>query len=83
MDAGHERHYTVQEIADLLNLSRDSVRRIFLDEPGVLVLSRPHSRHHRSYRTIRIPGSVLNRVYRRLTSQPSWHLAQSSGERSR
>lgn len=33
-----ERHYTVAEVSEAWNLSADKVRRLFQDEPGVLVL---------------------------------------------
>ena len=33
-----ERHYSVAELAGLWNLGADAVRRLFEDEPGVLVL---------------------------------------------
>jgi transcriptional regulator GlxA family with amidase domain len=64
-----ERHYSVEEIAERLNLGRDSVRRLFLSEPGVVVLQGPKKKYKRSYRTVRIPESVFQRVYRRLTIQ--------------
>jgi transcriptional regulator GlxA family with amidase domain len=62
-----ERHYSVQEIAQALNLSRDTITRIFRDEPGVLGISRqPNSRGTRAHTKLRIPQSVLDRVRRRL-----------------
>jgi hypothetical protein len=61
-----ERHYTVDEVAALWSLSRDSVRRMFLSEPDVPKIARPGGRYKRSYVTLRIPESVLNRVYRRM-----------------
>jgi hypothetical protein len=33
-----ERHYSASELAALWNLSLDTIRRIFENEPGVLVL---------------------------------------------
>ena len=62
-----ERHYTVAEIAARWNLSVDAVRRIFQNEPGVLVLGDQPSRSKRRYTTLRIPESVLERVHRRLS----------------
>jgi transcriptional regulator GlxA family with amidase domain len=56
-----ERHYSVSEVAKLWSLSRDSVRRLFRRERGVLVIG---SR----YATLRIPESVLERVHRRLSN---------------
>jgi hypothetical protein len=66
MSSFSEPHYSVERVAEMWDLSRDSVRRLFLDEPGVLRISRPGSRYKRTYRTLRIPETVVNRVYRRL-----------------
>ena len=59
-----ERHYTVGEIAEMWNLSKDAVRRIFRNEPGVLVLGSRSKGSKRCYTTLRIPQSVLLRVHR-------------------
>jgi len=61
-----ERHYTVAEIAQGWKLSPDKVRRLFENEAGVLVLENPGAFSRRRYRTLRIPESVAERVYRRL-----------------
>ena len=60
-----ERHYSVDELGKLWNLSADTVRRLFEREPGVLVIERGRSRNARRYRTLRIPESVAERVHRR------------------
>jgi transcriptional regulator GlxA family with amidase domain len=60
-----EKYYTVAEVAELWKLSLDKVRRLFQDEPGVLVFENPGLISKRRYRTLRIPASVLERVYRR------------------
>lgn len=58
-----ERHYRVVEVAKMIALSSDKVRRLFEHEPGVVVLgSRKPGR--RIYRTLLIPHSVLVRVLR-------------------
>jgi AraC-like DNA-binding protein len=63
-----ERHYTVDEIAAIWNMSKDAVRRIFRNEEGVLVLGRKNrSSDKRPYATLRIPESVLSRVHRQLS----------------
>ena len=62
-----ERHYTVRELAATWKVSPNTVTRIFRDEPGVLKIGRQHARRgHRGYVTLRIPESVVQRVYRRL-----------------
>ena len=63
-----EKCYTVDWVAELLALSRDSVIRIFEVEPGTLIVQTPKgSRGRRGYRTLRIPASVLERVVRRMS----------------
>ena len=65
-----EYHYTVKELGTLWNLSTATITRIFRDETGVLIIgSRQQRRGRRSYTTLRIPESVVERVYRRLVVQ--------------
>lgn len=62
-----ERHYSIAEIARLWNFSEKSVRRIFEDEPDVIVLGDLKSTgRKRRYVTLRIPERVAARVYRRM-----------------
>ena len=64
-----ERHLTVKDIAGIWNLSPVAVRRLFVNEPGVLVIGRREaSRRKRIYRTLRIPESVVSRVMDRLSN---------------
>jgi transcriptional regulator GlxA family with amidase domain len=66
-NSAFERHFTVDELAELWGLSRDSIIRIFEKEPGVLVVQTPKgNRGRRGYRTLRIPESVMCRVHRRI-----------------
>ena len=64
-ETAFEHHYSVEELAECWNMSDDFVRRLFLDEPGVVVFynQRPG---RRVYRTLRIPESVAVRVHRRM-----------------
>ena len=63
-----ERHYSIQEIAEIWGLSPDCVRKIFANEPGVLVIDNGLGRRgKRGYTTLRIPESVMMRVHRRMT----------------
>lgn len=61
-----ERHYSVEELAEMWQMSDDFVRRLFLRESGVVAFynQRPG---RRVYRTLRIPASVAERVYRRMS----------------
>ena len=63
-----ERHYAVAEIAALWSLSSDAVRKLFENEPGVLVLGGQGLPQKRRYTTLRVPESVLQRVHRRMTN---------------
>lgn len=63
-----ERHFTVGEIAQLRNLSSSTIRRLFKDEPGVIVISKTKP-HKRSYCVLRIPESVERKVFARLTNR--------------
>lgn len=60
-----ERHHTVKAVAAMWQISPDSVRRLFQDEPGVLGIGHDDSPTARRYKILRIPQSVLERVYRR------------------
>ena len=62
-----ERHYSVAEVAEMWNLSVNTVRRIFENEPGVLAIGEPRPKYgrRRGKVTLRIPQSVLQRVHRR------------------
>jgi hypothetical protein len=61
-----EAYLTVGEVADRLKLNTETVRRLFLSEPGVVVIYRPR-KGRRQYRTLRIPSSVFLRVMTRFT----------------
>jgi hypothetical protein len=60
-----ERHYSIQQVAEMWQLSETAVRDIFRDEPGVFRVARPKGRYKRAYVTLRIPQSVLQRAHRR------------------
>ena len=61
-----ERHYSAAQLAEQWSLSEDTVRRIFEREPGVLIFENQERISSRRRRTLRIPQSVAERVYRRL-----------------
>lgn len=64
-DAPIERHYKPEEIAEQWQISVETVRRLFNNEPGVLKIGE-QKRNRRAYFTLRIPESVLDRVQRRM-----------------
>jgi AraC-like DNA-binding protein len=61
-----ERHYCVNEIAQMWGLSERTIRRIFTNEPGVFKWESGETRFKRGYTTLRVPESVVQRVHRRL-----------------
>jgi len=64
--AVNEVMLTVSEVAQRLKINDETVRRLFVNEPGVVVICFPR-KGKRVYRTLRIPESVLKRVLTRLT----------------
>lgn len=62
-----ETVYTLAEVAERLKVNDDTVRRMFISEPGVIVICFPR-KGRRLYRTLRIPESVLERVIDRFTA---------------
>jgi hypothetical protein len=61
-----ERHYTVNELSVLWNLSKQTIRRLFQDEPDVIRIGEENLQRTRAYVTLRIPESVARRVHQRL-----------------
>jgi hypothetical protein len=69
-----EPHYTVGEIAAEWKLSTDTVRKLFLDEPGVLKIGEGSRllggrKYKRRYFVLRIPAAVLRRVEQKLINK--------------
>ena len=62
-----EKHYSVNELAVLWNLSKQTIRRLFQDEPDVVRIGENDVRRKRAYVTLRIPESVARRVHQRLS----------------
>lgn len=58
--------YSVKELALVWNMSAESIRRLFLREPGTLIF-KFSSTGRRTYRNIRVPGTVALRVQKRMT----------------
>lgn len=60
----NEQHYTLKELSTKWHLSVGTIRRWCDEQGGVLVLNRPESMNKRGYRTVRIPQSTADAVYR-------------------
>jgi hypothetical protein len=58
--------YTVKELAFVWNMSPESVRRLFVNEPGTLIFEIQRT-GRRTYRNIRIPGKVALGIQARMT----------------
>ena len=64
-----EQHFKPIQLAKLWGVSDETIRRIFENEPGVLVIDRPEELHKRGYRSVRIPSSVAERVHKQYLSR--------------
>jgi hypothetical protein len=62
-----EHVFTAEELAERTKLHPSTIRKLFIDEPGVIRLGRTGFRQRRQYFTLRIPVSVANRVFARMT----------------
>ena len=63
-----EHQFTPHELAELWKFDESTIRRMFIDEPGVLIYGKEKRRDgRRHYVTLRIPESVARRVYERRT----------------
>lgn len=73
MTAVAERHYRVDELAKLWRLSRNTIIRLFQDEPGVMKVGKGLNRYRRRrpYLLLVIPESVAMRVKLRLSGKTS------------
>jgi hypothetical protein len=65
-DKAMEKHYSMEQIGELWGLSTRTVRKMFENEPGIIMFGNAGSLKKRRYLTLRIPESVLLRVHRRL-----------------
>ena len=72
-----EKHYSAVELAKLWGLHPKTIRNLFQDEPGVLVIERPEQMFKRGYTSLRIPASVADRVHERYSSKRSHRIAES------
>jgi len=58
-----EEFLTVPEVATILKVSTNVIRKWFTDFPGVIDCSPPQRPRRRVYRTLRIPRSALERFF--------------------
>jgi hypothetical protein len=65
IDDGTQGNFTVTQIALMWQLSRDTIQRLFEEEPGVVTLGAKNPRGKRRRVTLRIPREVMERVKKR------------------
>jgi len=63
-----EKHYTINDLCDLLSMSFERVRQLVMNEPGVVVLPPNGPSKRRTRKMYRIPESVVQRILRRSTN---------------
>lgn len=69
MDTRHELDepvFTADELAERLKLHPATIRRMFIDEPGVIRLGHAGLRGKKQYYSLRIPANVVQRVVGRM-----------------
>jgi hypothetical protein len=59
------KHYSVGELAVMWGLCKNSITKLFRDEPGIVKICPPHRKGKRTKTTLRIPASIVERVYQR------------------
>ena len=69
-----EKHYTVDELAAMWGLSDDTVRKLFINQPGVMKIGSPsrlvgRGKYRRRYYTLRIPESIAVSVHKKVVKQ--------------
>ena len=65
-----ERHYSPAEIAEMMGLSANTVRRMLENEPGIVcitTLNRTIRGTERNHKTLRVPASVWHRIHQKWT----------------
>jgi hypothetical protein len=60
-----EKHYTINDLTELLSMSFERTRQLVKDEPGVLRFTRESAGKRRTRTMYRIPESVVERILRR------------------
>ena len=60
-----ERHYRIRELSAMWGIGRETIRRIVVDEPGVVKIRMGRRRYHTTYS---VPASVAERIHKRLSS---------------
>ena len=59
-----EKHYRIAELAELWGLGRETIRKMLIDEPGVVKIRLGRKKAHTTYT---VPDSVARRIHSRLS----------------
>lgn len=62
-----EKHYRVGELAELWGLGRETVRKLVMDDPGVIKVRMGRKKAHTTYS---VPESAAQRIHTRLLNSP-------------
>jgi hypothetical protein len=65
--ATDEAIFTAEELAASKKLHPSTIRKMFMNQPGVIRLGHPAFAERRQYFTLRIPASVARRVFAGMT----------------
>jgi hypothetical protein len=67
LDSGNfvEKHYRIAELAELWGLGRETIRKMLIDEPGVVKIRLGRKKAHTTYT---VSDSVARRIHSRLSS---------------
>ena len=67
-----ERHYTIAELSEAWGLAEATIRVWFIDVPGVIKVGggKPGKGRKRTRVTLRIPASIVDRIYAERTAAP-------------
>lgn len=63
----NEEVFTPEEVAKQKKLHPTTIRKMFIDEPGVIRMGHAGTGRTRQYFTLRIPASTVERVFKRMT----------------
>ena len=59
-----EKHYRIGELAELWGLGRETIRKMLIDEPGVVKIRLGRKKAHTTYS---VPHSVARRIHNKLS----------------
>lgn len=60
-----EKHYRIGELAELWGLGRETIRKMLIDEPGVVKVRLGRKKAHTTYS---VPHSVARRIHKKLSN---------------